>query len=436
MKIHKVTPNADFNNLLYEKAGYHPDDTTNDPYIDSDVVAEITEAQADFLDDTAAELYQMGLAAVDFVIKNNRFADFGIGEDQARLITASWNRHPLPDGSTRDPFLHGRMDIAWSGGTAPGDAKFFEFNADGATSSYECSTVQWIIAQDLMERGELPQGMSQFNSLHETLVERFQYLHGLIAPNISDLMHFTCMTDGEEDLTTTGYLEEIAQEAGWNTHFLDIGNIGVNDQETIFPTVRMPGDDAKIINPHYGKFYDENDTEIKVLYKLMPWEHLFEFEYAKYIAMDHATLFIEPPWTAILANKMLSAVLWELYPGHPALLPTYTTPEPLGGNYVEKPIFGREGDSIRVFFNGEVVDGNKPAEQKYEGFYQQYPKVYQQYHPLPEFAELPGYRIQTGIWVVGDGQVAGMDLRRDKTLVTGGKHTRFLPHVMRPHGFD
>ena len=48
----------------------------------------------------------------------------------------------------------------------------------------------------------------------------------------------------------------------------------------------------------------------------------------------------------VLSNKSILPLLWEMFPGHPNLLPAYTTPERLDGNYVRKPTLGREGAGI------------------------------------------------------------------------------------------
>ena len=47
------------------------------------------------------------------------------------------------------------------------------------------------------------------------------------------------------------------------------------------------------------------------------------------------TQFVEPPWKAILANKGILPLLWEMFPRHPNLLPAYFDDDPaaatLGG---------------------------------------------------------------------------------------------------------
>ena len=79
----------------------------------------------------------------------------------------------------------------------------------------------------------------------------------------------------------------------------------------------------------------------------------------------------------LLSNKALLAVLWELYPGHPNLLPAYYDPEPLGSRYVQKPKLAREGANVTLVDGAAVVatDGDYGA----EGY------VYQAPARLPRF---------------------------------------------------
>ena len=78
---------------------------------------------------------------------------------------------------------------------------------------------------------------------------------------------------------------------------------------------------------------------------------------------------LEPPWKAILSNKAILPILWEMFPESPYLLPASFEPLP-GGNFVEKPIFGREGANIQVFEHGRLV---AKTDGPYDG-----PAIYQQ----------------------------------------------------------
>lgn len=415
MKALRLLANPNFRSFLKEEAGYMVDKGVNGDYIESGRVAVITEEQADFLETVSAEMYQMSLQAIDKVIVEGRFAEFGVGPLQADLIKASWDRRGAWGGEQEgDPELYGRFDFSWDGKKS---AKFYEFNGDTPTTAYECAVVQWVVVEDYIKRGVLPAHVSQFNSLEEKAVERLKKIFNMSSGRISDRLHLTSMTSWDEDVTTTSYLEALAKKAGWKTKYVDLEHIGADEDKA---------------SPGYGWLLDQDDEKIEILYKLMPWEHLFETEYSKYIARDE-TMFIEPPWRALMSNKMLSVVLWEMFPGHPNLLPSFTTPEPLGDTYVEKPIFGRIGAAISI-----VKDGVRQKPKDFDPeedltAYDKYPKIYQQYSPLPEMPGMPGWHYQAGIWMVGD-EVAGMDVRVDNQEVTGSSKMKFLPHIMIPHG--
>jgi glutathionylspermidine synthase len=128
-----------------------------------------------------------------------------------------------------------------------------------------------------------------------------------------------------------------------------------------------------------------------------------------------ATQWVEPLWKMLLSNKALLAILWEMYPGHPNLLPTFLDQPGLLTEYVRKPRLGREGSNIQVVAPGwELETGGVYGE---EGF------VYQAFDPLPEF---DGMRPALGAWVVGD-QAAGLGIRETTGLITDDG-AAFVPH--------
>src|SRR5947199_4252718 len=66
------------------------------------------------------------------------------------------------------------------------------------------------------------------------------------------------------------------------------------------------------------------------------------------------TDWIEPIWKMLWSNKALLAVLWEMNPGHPNLLPASFEP-PRDGSYIRKPLLAREGANITVVKDGRVI---------------------------------------------------------------------------------
>ena len=92
---------------------------------------------------------------------------------------------------------------------------------------------------------------------------------------------------------------------------------------------------------------------IEFMFKLYPWEWLLADEFGKYIKPDAITLF-EPAWKMVLSNKGILPVLWEMFPGHKNLLPSYFDQSRLGDSFVKKPLFAREGANIE-FRRGDSV---------------------------------------------------------------------------------
>jgi glutathionylspermidine synthase len=94
------------------------------------------------------------------------------------------------------------------------------------------------------------------------------------------------------------------------------------------------------------------------------------------------TRWIEPPWKAILSNKGILPLLWEMFPGHPNLLPAFFEDDPnaarLGASFVRKPIYSREGANIALISEGVTVLEHK-GPYGAEGF------IRQAFASLPEF---------------------------------------------------
>jgi glutathionylspermidine synthase len=262
---------------------------------------------------------------------------------------------------------------------------------------YEAAVFQWLWLQECVQIGRLPAQCDQFNSLQEKLLTAF----AMLAPRVPHQMHFASVKESIEDRATVAYLEDLAHQAGIRTRYIVMEDIGRSAED------------------HYT---DCEDQVIDTIFKLYPWEFLFADEYSIYLEASGATWF-EPPWKSILSNKGALALLWELHPGHPNLLPTFfegpgDNTSPLSPNWVRKPLFSREGANIQLLTEaGEYVDTPGP--------YADSPCVRQQFHPLPRFGE--NYAL-IGSWVIGD-QPAGLGVREDHSLISRDT-ARFVPHVI------
>jgi glutathionylspermidine synthase len=335
----------------------------------------------------ASELHAMCLELVDEVVKSEQLMTrLAIPEASRDDVAASWAR--------KDPSLYGRFDFAYDG---TGPAKLFEYNADTPTSIYETGVFQWLWLEDMIAAGRLPADADQFNSLHEKLEARFR----AIFPS-GGFVHFASDPDSVEDRQTVKYLEDNAAQAGIEAKFTPIGEIGLDAD---------------------GRFVDQDDFIIQALFKLYPWEEMFREDYAAKIR-DAKTLFLEPPWKAVLSNKGMLPLLWARHAGHPNLLPAFFEGEPgsaeLGNSYVRKPLFSREGANV------ELVDKGRRARVLDQGYGEE-GHVRQALHTLSAF---DGAYPVVGAWMV-DAEPAGVGLREDRSRVTKNL-SRFIPHVILP----
>ena len=168
-------------------------------------------------------------------------------------------------------------------------------------------------------------------------------------------------------------------------------------------------------------FVDLDDEKIRLAFKLYPWEWMFQEAFGARLGPS-LTRWIEPPWKAILSNKGMLALLWEMFPGHPNLLPAFFEDEPnaksLNSSYVRKPLFSREGANVAIVRHGEVV-ASQQGPYGAEGY------IRQALAPLPNFS---GQYPVLGSWLV-DHVPCGLSIREDENPITGNR-SRFLPHAI------
>lgn len=316
--------------------------------------------------------YEMFVAGVQHVIDNDLWDELHIPRAMVPTIIESWDSDELS--------LYGRFDFALVGGVP----KLLEFNADTPTSLLEASIIQWHWKEDVIP------SMGQFNDIHEKLVESWKYIHEKYN---SKLYHFACLTENLEDNTTTAYLTSTANEAGLDTALIDMESIA------------LIGD----------KFYNMEHHHLDVLFKLYPWEWMFNEEFAEYIPGCETT-FIEPLWKSVMSNKYMLVILSKLFPDSPYVLKADTNPLE-GGSFCKKPIFSREGANVQLIKNGEVLE-ETAGEYGEEGF------IYQELVEIPSF---DGKHPVLGSWVVG-GEPAGMGIRETDSRITSNM-ANFVPHV-------
>ena len=169
-----------------------------------------------------------------------------------------------------------------------------------------------------------------------------------------------------------------------------------------------------------GSFTDLTDHVITSLFKSYPWEWIMDEEFGKNVPTS-GVRFIEPPWKAVLSDKGLLPLLWEMFEGYPNLLPTYFEGDldagMLNDAFVLKPLLSRQGANI------EIVQGSHPKTGN-DGPYGGKGHIIQTFNPLPE---INGNYRPIGCWLVASKAVE-MCIREDRTLIPG-KDACFIPHV-------
>lgn len=339
-------------------------------YWKEDACYRFTTAQVNAIEMATAELHAMCVQAMHHLVAGGRL-------DRLGIPPAFWQG--IGESARRADFsLYGRFDLVYDGQSPP---KLLEYNADTPTSLLESSVCQWYWLQDCY-----PQ-FDQFNSIHEKLVAQWRALPG------TGGLTLACVDDNEEDWVCVTYLRDTAVQAGRAAQQMGMDQIGWDAARKVF--------------------VDLEGTAIENLFKLYPWEWLMRDQFAQQ-AIDSKTKWLEAPWKMILSNKAILPVLWELFPGHPNLLPASFTPLP--GSFVRKPVLSREGANIVIQLDGQTI---QETPGKYDG-----PYVYQQYQPLPTF---DSNHPMIGSWMV-NGYACGIGIREDTSLVTGNL-SRFVPHL-------
>ena len=299
------------------------------------------------------------------------------------LIAASWKRS--------DPSLYGRFDFRYDG---RGPAKLLEYNADTPTSLFEAAVFQWTWLEQAIERQIVPKRADQYNSLHDNLIEAWRRIGN------GQRLHLAAAMDDVEDRGTVSYLADVAQQGGLDPVLIDIAAIGLHDN---------------------GNFVDLDDRPIELAFKLYPWEWMFREQFGARLK-GASTRWIEPPWKAVLSNKGILPLLWQMFPNHPSLLPAFFDDDPaaagLGSSYLRKPLYSREGANVTLVSGGSAIDA-QPGPYGAEGF------IRQALAPLPDFS---GQYPVLGSWLVGD-TACGLSIREDENPITGNL-SRFVPHAI------
>jgi len=363
------------------------------PYWDESCHYEFTLKEVEEMELATSDLQRMCLDAAQHVIHAGRYKEFGIPLFAVPAIEAMWEAEP--------PALYGRMDLAYNG---TGPAKLLEYNADTPTALLEAAVIQWHWLEDLHPK------LDQWNSLHDKLIAKWKDVKYLF-PN--GRLHFGYIEDAAgEDEMTIAYLRETAEAAGLKTMPVKMEDIQIAEERGGFV------------------FTDGAGWQIESIFKLYPWEWLIHEAsgpqaLASMLDRHKPIIWMEPIWKMLLSNKMLLAILWELFPEHPNLLPAYASDvveaKTLidGDGYVIKPLLSREGANVSITKDGMVV-----AEQA--GDYGEEGHIIQALGPTQQPG---GEYVVIGSWLI-DQDPAGMGIRVSDGPITSNL-ARFVPHLIR-----
>lgn len=354
--------------------GYHSLDGL---YWDESHYYEFSLEEVNRLENATAELWQMCLVAVDYVIEKNLWFRFNIPEFFRNYIITSWEED--------HPSIYGRFDLGFDGH----QIKLLEFNADTPTSLYEAAVIQWYWLQEMFPEKD------QFNSIHEKLVDYWAYLKKYMNPNY---IYFSSLTN-IEDVTNLEYMRDCASQAGFETEFVPIQDIGWAED--------------------VDEFISPDKMMMEYIFKLYPYEWILADGFGeKLVKNGFRSQWIEPAWKVLLSSKAILPILWELYPNHPYLLEAYFEPKHMK-DYAKKPIYSREGANVTLHKNHIPIAQNSGDYGK-EGY------IYQQLFDLPNFN---GNYPVIGSWIIGQ-EAAGIGIRESVNLITNNE-SRFIPHLIR-----
>jgi glutathionylspermidine synthase len=370
-----TTPRPDWVQRV-ESVGMHYHTLDDDVYWDERAYYRFTAREIDELERATYELDRMCLEAVGHVVDNRRFEPFGIPEVFHDFVVHSWE--------TEERTIYGRFDLVYNGRGTP---RLLEYNADTPTALLEAAVAQWFWMKDCHPDAD------QFNTIHERLLEAWRAVRAEKPGRVT----FVSLAGNVEDYMTVNYLRDTAMQAGLDTTYLTVEDIGWD--------------------PRRCQFVDGANRPMPTIFKLYPWEWMLADRFAPHL-LEGSTRWLEPSWKMLLSNKAILTILSELFPGNPYLLRTaFRPPSP---SYVRKPIKGREGSNLTL-----VIDGQTQVETS--GPYGDQPCVYQEWKSLPCFDD--NYPV-IGSWMV-NGYACGIGIREDKSPLTQNT-SRFVPHLFQP----
>ena len=320
----------------------------NHDYIAPELL-QVEESELMQFERTSQELYQLLIQTAEEVYRRDLLVDLGIPPQAKDLIGYSLREE-------KELHLIGRFDFA--GGLNGGIPKMLEFNADTCSLIPETCLVQ-PYQKDLLPRKHR-RSAYQFNRLQSKLelqLQRMLQARPQLHPSflVSGLGHM-------EDIINLDVVADVAEKVG----FADVQQ--VNLEQLVF-------------SPEEGIFLEINPGEYAKFdfwFKMVPWEFiLFEepqlFKDLEQIIRKGLAVVANPAFTMLLQSKGIMKYLYEWHSDHPAVLKTSFSAQDFSAyHYVEKPMFGRTGDNVKIF------QGSKYPTSENAGDYGSFRSVYQE----------------------------------------------------------
>lgn len=390
MKLKKIEP-LDNGYLESIGFGWHTD-LDGSRYISNELVS-ITQDEAEAFYEATNELYDMYVAAAEYVINNDLFHELGIPFNLVDTIKASWENDV-------HWHLYGRFDLA--GGIDGKPIKLIEFNADTPTSLFETAIIQWA----MLKFNNLDEA-AQFNDVYEALVENFKRLVTLEedTSRFDEYYEgwkilFSSIAGSVEDENTTRLLEAAARDAGFECDFAFVDEVSFDDENGIF----------------------WNGQNWEYWFKLIPWEMIAidESDLAliiKNIIKNQKAIILNPAYTLLFQSKGIMKILWDLYPNHPLLLESSF--EPLKGKkQVKKPFLAREGANV------SIINSDGSIEIQNDGEYANGKFLYQEFADFAK--DENGNSYQAGMFFAFEGCALGF--RKGKDIIDN--YSKFVGHII------
>jgi len=400
INLQKVNP---LNDDVLEELGFSwHTDNDGTKYVSDEIVC-ISQSEAEAYYEAVNEIYDMYVEGAEYVIENDLFFELGIPFNLVDMIKKSWENDV-------HWHIYGRFDLA--GGVDGKPIKLIEFNADTPTSLFETALLQWaILKENDMDEDK------QFNNVYEAIAENFKRLitlfddTELFDERYDELCSsptgegwkilFSSVSGNDEEEITTRLLQQMATDAGFNTHFEYIENVKFDDEG----------------------IYDADENKYEYWFKLYPFEDIAHDEpelatTLTNIMQNQEAILLNPAYTLLFQSKGMLKILYDLFPDSPYLLKTSFEPQE-SIKQVEKTVFGREGA------NTKIIDANNSVLEQTDGVYDNYKKVYQEYVEFPKDAK--GNKYQAGVFFAYEA--CGLSFRKGGEIMDN--MSKFVGHIIK-----